>query len=39
MFPEKDAFPRCRTGLLRRMLPAYFELLRNARNIRSRVQF
>jgi hypothetical protein len=28
-----------RTGLLRRMLPAYFGLLRNAGNIRSRVPF
>ena len=31
MFPKEDAFPRCRTALLRRMLPAYFGLLRNAK--------
>ncbi|MBR1273122.1 hypothetical protein [Bradyrhizobium sp. AUGA SZCCT0283] len=39
MFPKKDAFPRRRTGLLRRKLwrtPNFSETLRN---IRSRVLF
>jgi len=38
MFPKKDAFPHCRTGL-RRMLRPTLNYSETFRNIRSRVPF